>query len=277
MECTVNSFVELRENIIKNDILNKLLLATLSRLKSSDTIFVGITRLPPVTETVKRLKEQCKSFTATSLLYDILVKNELYYSYIGIRYPGHPIIWGSGIFLKNMGDIAKLKLITKKIFQSYPIQSNEKLKQYPPEFKEFLESSQNSIQAWESGSIKLGPESSVKSVNAVVQEYQKQLNDLLSDYRILNRLLIQLLKHYKHYNFISDYETLTIVPSTMNESFLFEYRNVKTSDKQTELLYLYELTPRIYNTKTHKIPLSLIKKFLDNRPFPPISQHKPIR
>jgi len=257
---SIRDLVLLRDNIVKNNILNTILIATLTRLNTTEPITVGTTYLPIEKDTEDCFKKNESPSFASHLLYDVIVQNTPYRCHIGLRYAGHPIIWKVHNWEKSFKEAGKIKRAVQKILELYPIQNHSILPKSPPEFEAFLKEFQITMEIWENGNPINIETTETILINNNVQEYFEKLEQLLSDYRILNHLLIQLLKYAKHINLTLEEETLKSIPSAMNGSLLLDYRN--SEGKKSELLYISELHPQYYKNRPHNIPLETINNFL---------------
>lgn len=257
---TLCEFVGLREHIIKNHVLNTLLIANISNAHSLKPITVATILLPITQQTKEFAKTSNKKPLSDTLLYDVVVQITPYKVHVGLRYAEHPIIWNESVFDQNYREFAKLKIATQKVVEHYPISNKEIFPTPPKTFKDFVESNNVSFESWQNGEKINVSTATIASDDIEIDQYFETLNILSQEYQTLDHFLIILSKNYQRITLTLDQESLKIMPSAMNNSILISYQ--MSNEKIAEIIYISELTPLKYFSS--KIPLTLLKRFMDD-------------
>ena len=221
-----NDFISLRTGILKNHILNKLLIAN---LKNRATLHVGnsLIRLAGKSRTeLSKRSEKLPSFICASV---IVKMNDPYFK-IGHSYPNITDVWGNVITAKGGSVVADLKYMATVIYTTYqPVayKIDNIFSEAPRSLSILLEREKISRYYWKRGlshSIKI-PDGDIDETE--LKEYFDRLTVKLLDLRIWNSILIELTKSKQFEKEIPEFGKLTaytLSPSEVHLVFV-DYTN----------------------------------------------------
>ena len=211
---TANDFISIRASILKNHILNKLLIKS---LESSSSAF---SHAFPVGTSIVRLTGKSRAEMAKQkeklpnyIYATILVKMANPHFTIGYSYPDIPDVWGNVITAKSTNVVANLKFLSTIIFTTYPPVASKEDKVFsdmPQSLCVLLEQDNISRYFWKR-SLPRAIKSSGGDINEEeLNEYGERLKIKLLDTRIFNSILIDLLKSGRFEKEVPEVGKLTV-------------------------------------------------------------------
>lgn len=209
-----NDFILIREGILKNHILNKLL------IESFHAAGPFYSEPFPVETSIVRLTGKSRSELAKkkaklpSYIYaEIQVKMTNPYFIIGYSYPGISDVWGKVITGKANNRVANLKFIATHIFTTYPpvaSHTDKVFSEMPQSLALLLEQGHISRYFWKT-SLSRSIKHTAGDINEEeLNEYAERLKIKLLDTRIFNSILIDLLKKGKFEKEVPEVGNLTV-------------------------------------------------------------------
>lgn len=261
MQYTLKDFLKLRETILKNDMLCTLLIATYTHVPSSEPIVLARTQLTPTSETISYSKAHGKPIKGKLITYDIVVKSISCGPEIGIRYQEQPIIWLRRLSLPDKSEIGRLKEICNSICNYYSPYANDELKLTGEKFNKTLAKYNLSQTAWKNGHLGSKVKRTTYEEASELDAYYAELEQYLYHYRVINKLLIRLIKlKQQTVKFYHEKERLFISSFVMKNSVLIGFQN---HDKNiSEIFILDELRPKNFDSSTHQISPHMLEPFL---------------
>lgn len=209
-----NDFILIREGILKNHILNKLL------IESFNSAYPVFSKPFPVGTSIIRLTGKSRSELAKKkeklpnyIYATVQVKMSNPSFVIGYSYPGIPDVWGKVINWQSNNRIANLKFLSTLIFTTYPPVASHIDKifsEIPKSLCLLLEQGYISRDFWKT-SLSRSIKHTTGDINEEeLNEYAERLKVKLLDVRIFNSILIDLLKKGKFEKEVPDVGKLTI-------------------------------------------------------------------
>ena len=211
---SANDFILIREGILKNHILNKLL------IESFNSTGPFYSEPFPVGTSIIRLTGKSRSELAKkkaklpSYIYaEIQVKMTNPYFLVGYSYPGISDVWGKVITGKTNNRVANLKFIATHIFTTYPpvaSHADKIFSEIPQSLCFLLEKGHISRRFWKTSLSRSIKHTTGDIDEEELNEYADRLKIKLLDMRIFNSILIDLLKKGKFEKEVPDVGTLTV-------------------------------------------------------------------
>lgn len=256
---TILELTDLQELIIKNSIYNRILISTLL----NETSFCVASTLQPLKkETEEILKGQAnRKQLPNYLLYDIWVRvNENSFS-IGLKYHDDEIIWEH-----PDKEIKRLKELVKFIYETYhihPARADKLFSKLPKDVKYFLENNNFPSNLWQLGfskKIKLPhhDELNLKKVS----EYREDLCRKNTTYRVLNKILVYVLKN-KLFSAENNLGSISVVPTMFKNKLLISFESKTEWKAYHDIFPIQAFTPDDWNLVDSNISISNLLSIVD--------------
>jgi len=259
---TVQEFLKIREQIIKNSIYNKLLAGKLSKTKNS-TVLVGHALLPVDTNLKKKLKPSSK---AKFLMCEIYASIIYGFFKIGYAYKDSAIFWVHCPTTKGNTYLSALKKLSEDIYNTYSLNASKQDKifsSYPITFIDWLEQRKISGNLWTTGFSKaLKPQGISFSETDCCSYYQKLLRRN-RDWQIFNSLLITLIKHATYEAEKEDVGHLVVNPTLFDSRALVEFISYQDDFNNSELVHYEDFNPKSWEERGFNIFLPSIRALFD--------------
>ena len=208
---SASDFILIREGILKNYILNKLLSESLTASAPSQAfpVCTSIVRLTGKSRSeLAKKKEKLPNYIYATV--QVKMANPCFT--IGYSYPDIPDVWGNVITGKS-NKIANLKFLTTLIFTTYPpvaSQIDKIFSEMPKSLALLLEKGHISRYFWKRSLSRTIKPSTGDIDEEELNEYAERLKVKLLDIRIFNSILIDLLKKGKFEKEIPEVGKLTV-------------------------------------------------------------------
>ncbi len=209
-----NDFILIREGILKNHILNRLLIESFHSTSSfySEPFPVGTSIIRLTGKSRSELAKK-KAKLPSYIYAEIQVKMTNPYFIIGYSYPGISDVWGKVITGKANNRVANLKFIATHIFTTYPpvaSHTDKVFSEMPQSLAILLEQGHISRHFWKTSLARTIKHATGDINEEELNEYAERLKVKLLDTRIFNSILIDLLKKGKYEKEVPDVGKLTV-------------------------------------------------------------------
>ena len=247
---SANDFILLRQSILKNHILNRLL------IESFHSEYPVFSKPFPVGTSIVRLTGKSRSELAKkkeklpSYIYaTIQVKMAPPCFVIGYSYPGISDVWGKVITGKSNNRVANLKFLSTLIFTTYPpiaSHTDKIFSEIPQSLCLLLEQGHISRYFW-----KTSVPRSIKPITGDINEdelneYANRLKTRLLDTRIFNSILIGLLKTGKFEKEVPEVGRLTVNKINRDDTLCMGFVDYESNILNSMVWEYSDLNPLIW-------------------------------
>ena len=237
-------FKEIRENILKNSIANRILLGLISE---KEPFWVASALLKVRDETKAEYKKEGRTKRPPNYaLYDILIDIRDGHWSLGIQLLPHPIIW-----VQRGNAFRTIREIVEYIYKTYSInaaKSDKIFSSLPKEVKWFLEDNGYPSKVWTSGiGKKTNPTPHDEVHNGEVESYLKALTVRNMEYRAFVRILLQVLRCGKSYD-ESDLGSISVQLSEYKDKLAVYFYSSLDCNTYKDCLPIELFCPTMWNT-----------------------------
>lgn len=259
----VKCFMDTRERIIKNSVLNKLLVAKLNSVYSPIVIGKSLVNINQKGRRLLAEQKGCKAklpkFAMASIVTSLSFPYQVGYSYSDIR------VWTSKLQRPRKGDIAILKSFASQICSIYHLNATSADKIFskiPDSVIELLKQEGISSSYWRTGVKKEIKDLSQNTISKdEVNKYYSNLQRRLSDWRIFNSILIALVRN-DSFKAETNEGTLVVHKTPLDGIIRFEVRYTDHVETLSAIVPYSSLTPDDWDRLDYDIDIFLLRKIL---------------